>query len=324
MPAEKKIVFDPKSSSTIKENAGYASRSDVSVSSERESLVAMATDTLKTTNQDSYCKRSLAIGGGINILAVADGIGSYSSSEYASHFVADYVVNRLADLIEKGENVNFSLVFQDAQKGLVEYVKKLFAGSLDSIPQNSFGTTLIVGIDYPDRFVAAYVGNGSILHVSSLFSTFTDAVSMPWNAINLLNPHSIEVRVKEALYKFFAYNANLNDVIPSVVEVIKNPSMPGEFFVISTDGLHSADQDVPGMDEAGDMWIPADMRLKHLYDALKTYLLGKEPLTNEGLDATLRRYLSTIKEAKLINDDVTLGVVIPQRAIEYSIKQRSK
>lgn len=286
------------------------------------SICASASNTMKTINQDSHCSNYVEKCQA-QIIAVADGVGSSYKAEIGSAYVAKKAVELVSEAVERDEyNIDFVSIFDAIQEGLDKEIERQFADQLSELPDTPFGTTLIVGIDFPNRFVAAYVGNGGILHVSSLFTSFPAYINMPWNAPNLLNPNSIENQGKEALFRMFYYKGNHHQHVPSVIRVDKPCERPGELFVITTDGVTSLDQQVASKDDSGSTWIPCDDQLLLLFDRLKAYLMGQEDINEVTLKQTLDNYLDILKETKKMDDDTTLGVFISQEAKNYFIDKR--
>lgn len=317
MGLDNKLSFDPKTGkNTVR--GSYGEKSDVVTVVHGQSTVAVRSDTLKEKNKDGFCEKYIP-SLNIHVIAVADGIGNMRYCDVASRFIAQQTVSMVVEALTNGKEVDFTAIFQQAQSDMKEMIEHKYPGQYSS---DSFGTTLILGVDYPDRFTAAYVGNGSIMQISGFFSTFSDLICLPWNAINLLNPHTIEQDGREALYKFFSYGSSSSDVTPSVIDVAKTTERPGDIFVITTDGVHSADHDVPGTDDSGQIWIPADNRLKRLYDQLKDYLLNGNEIDDKSLGEMLEAYLEQMKGAGEMDDDTTLGIVVSANARDYFLSER--
>lgn len=287
-------------------------------------IAAVTSDTRKVKNQDSYCEVYVEKVKA-RIIAVADGVGSSYMSEEGSKFVAFKAVELVRNAVETDErNIDFDRIFDEIQMGLNSKVETDFAEELASLKPDSFGTTLIVGIDFPDRFVAAYVGNGSIWHVSGLFNTFPKMVCLPWNAVNLLTPDTIMSGGKEALYKIFFYNGEKKHHKPTVLQLSKLNETPGDMFIITTDGVYSSDHAIAGKDDEGEIWIPSTAQFGLLNDYLKNYVEGNEDINDETLKQMLVRYLAHIKEAKIMDDDTTLGVFISGEAKNHFMDSRKK
>lgn len=302
------------------------SASSKAVTSRTESSVAciaaVASDTRKEKNQDSYCEAYVEKAKA-RIIAVADGVGSSYKSEEGSRFVATKAVELLKKAIETDEHrVDFNGIFDQLQTGLDSMVEKDFAGEIANLKPSSFGTTLIVGIDFPDRFVAAYVGNGSIWHVSGLFNTFPKMVCLPWNAVNLLTPDTIMSGGKEALYKIFFYKGEKKHHQPTVLQLSKLNETPGDIFIITTDGVYSSDHAIAARDDDGEIWIPSTTQFGLLHDYLKAYVEGTDDINDETLKQMLVKYLTHIKEAKIMDDDTTLGMFISAEAKKHFLEKR--
>lgn len=287
-------------------------------------IAAVTSDTRKVKNQDSYCE-AYVNSAKARIIAIADGVGSSFKSEEGSKFVAFRAVELLRNAVETDErDIDFDRIFDEIQTELNSKVETEFAEELASLKPSSFGTTLIVGIDFPDRFVAAYVGNGSIWHVSGLFNTFPKMVCLPWNAVNLLTPDTIMSGGKEALYKIFFYNGEKKHHKPTVLQLSKLSETPGDIFIITTDGVYSSDHAIAGKDDEGEIWIPSTAQFGLLHDYLKAYVEGNEEINDKTLNQMLVRYLDHIKETKIMDDDTTLGVFISPEAKRHFTDSRKK
>jgi hypothetical protein len=302
------------------------------VTAESPCIAAVASCTRKEKNQDSYFETYVEKAHA-RIIAVADGVGSSYKAEEGSRKVAAKAVELLKQIIESNETVSFNSIFDkiqidfdgifDAvQADLDAMVERDYPNELSLLKPASFGTTLIVGIDMPDRFVAAYVGNGSIWHVSGLFNTFPPMVCLPWNAVNLLTPDTIMNGGKEALYKMFFYKGEKKYHRPTVLQISKLKESPGDVFIITTDGVNSSDHAIAGKDDEGDIWIPSTAQYGLLQDYLKAYVEGNDNINDETLKAMLVRYLTHIKEAKIMDDDTTLGVFISAEAKKHFMESR--
>lgn len=285
-------------------------------------IAAVCSDTRKSKNQDSLCEAYVEKAKA-RIIAVADGVGSSYKSEEGSRFVAAKAVELIQKAVEADTyHIDFDGIFDQVQAGLDAKVETEFTAELSGLKPASFGTTLIVGIDFPDRFVAAYVGNGSIWHVSGLFNSFPPAMCLPWNAVNLLTPDTSMKEGREALYKIFFYKGEKKHHKPTVVQVSKLREDPGDMFIITTDGVYSADHAIAGKDDEGDIWVPSTAQFGLLCEYLKQYVDGVEDINDATLKEVINRYLAHINEAKIMDDDTTLGVFISQEARKHFLENR--
>ena len=287
-------------------------------------IAAVSSDTRKVKNQDGFCETFVECCIA-RIIAIADGVGSSYKSEVASHYVTKKAVELIKDAVISDENhIDFEKIFDDIQAGLDAEIEEKYASELSELKLSSFGTTLIVGIDFPDRFVAAYVGNGSIWHVSGYFNKFPSVVCLPWNAVNLLNPDTTMVGGKEALYKIFYYKGKKKSHYPTVLQISKLREAPGDMFILTTDGVYSSDHAIASKDETGDIWVPSTAQYGLLYDMLKEYVEGSEEITDERLKAKIDTYLAHINEAQIMDDDTTLAIFISAESKKHFIEGRTK
>ena len=285
-------------------------------------IAAVASDTRKSKNQDSFCEAYVEKAKA-RIITVADGVGSSYKSEEGSRYVAAKAVELIQKAVEADAyHIDFDGIFDQVQSGLDIMVETEFAAELPGLKPTSFGTTLIVGIDFPDRFVAAYVGNGSIWHVSGLFNSFPPAMCLPWNAVNLLNPDTAMKEGREALYKIFFYKGEKKHHQPTVLQVSKLREDPGDMFIITSDGVYSADHAIAGKDDEGEIWVPSTAQFGLLCDYLKQYVDGIEDINDDTLKEVINRYLVHINETKIMDDDTTLGVFISQEARKHFLENR--
>jgi serine/threonine protein phosphatase PrpC len=290
---------------------------------ENLSIVASGTMSNKPVGQDA-CKNIFVENGKAHIVAVADGLGSHPHAEKGSRFVVDKAVELLESALMSGnDRIDFDEVFKQIQGALDKHIEQLLPKLPDSdklIPEECFGTTLIVGIDYPDRFVAAYVGNGAIFNISGYFAEFPPVIYLPWNAINMLNPHTVEQDGREALYKLFSWKGKTYS--PTVFEIQKNRDIPGEIFVLTTDGVYSSDHSIPGKDSEGAIWIPSSITTERLFEFLKDYLL-QSSISESSLEQAIKiKYLSELKRNKEMDDCTTVGIIITEKCYDYFRNKR--
>jgi len=284
-----------------------------------DAVFGMASDTNRSPedNQDA-CRSKDIPESHIRVVAIADGIGSSPYAKEGSTFVVDTAVDLVSKaLAGKNEVPDFRFIFSEIQSRLKEMIVTRYPTELLSLSENSFGTTLIVGVDFPDKFVTAYVGNGAIYHLSGFFAEFPKAICIPWNAVNVLNPHTIPRNGRETLYKFFCYGARPYQYIPSVIQICKEQRTPGDIFVITTDGIDSADQVTPVIDKKKNIYKPTSRPMDEFYAYLKQFLQETEQVSDENLQTMLQHFLANMKEAEVLDDDSTLGVFISTKAVEY-------
>ena len=312
------------------------SNNEVSPISASPCVAAVASDTLKPKNQDGYCEAYIEKYCA-RIIAIADGVGSSFNAEKGSRLVTSKAVELIKNAIEANGTVHFNSIFDKIQidfDGIFNQIQAELDAQVESeytdehqvaeLKSASYGTTLIIGIDLPDRFIAAYVGNGSIWHVSGLFNTFPSMVCLPWNAINLLTPDTVMNGGKEALYKIFFYKGEKKHHKPTVLQISKLNETPGDIFILTTDGVYSSDHAIAAKDDEGEIWIPSTPQFGLLNDKLKTYVEGNEDINDDTLRQMLVRYLAHLKDAKIMDDDTTLAVFISNEAKNHFMEMRMK
>lgn len=249
-------------------------------------------------------------------IIIADGIGSHFRSELGSTYACTKL-KELLEATEQLEDISFETFFNQIRIGLIEWAKHTKEFDFNEInTDQSLGTTLICVIELEKEYVIAYVGNGCIWHIDGGFNQFGKNYYIPWNSINLLNPHSVEQEGKAALNRFISIS-NI-PCSPTIIRLTKNTLSPGEIIVVATDGVYSTDQLVVGKDELETIWIKAEQTMSLLYEHL-SLMLSHNPinLTSEDVKFHLNRYLDEAKEKNLMNDDMTLGVILPKRVIDY-------
>jgi len=311
-----KITFGPKEKK-VGDN-------EVQASAVNKSVVATGFDSPKQAGSQDYGANRFVQEAQAHIIAIADGLGKHPYSEEGSRFVVKKALDLIENELKAGvKDLDFDSLFQSIQKELDSHIEELLPRLPDSNnlkPTDCFGTTLIVGIDYTDRFVVAYIGNGAIFNISGYFADFPPVIFLPWNAINMLNPHTVERDGKEALYKLFSWQGNT--CTPTVLEIRKNKEQPGEIFVLTTDGVYSADHSIPGKDSEGTIWIPSSRTTERLYDFLKAYMY-KPSISEFSLEKAIKeQYLDPLKRDKEMDDCTTLGIVITEQCVDYFRKKQ--
>lgn len=274
--------------------------------------IAAATLTNKEENQDCFSKISnpeLQLYG----VVVADGIGSFSYAKDAAQEVADFVscsINQLESL----NDLNFEVIFSEAKEKLIEFAREK---NLET-EGNTLGTTLIVAVHYPtpnrnyDTIKVAYVGNGAIWHLRGNFNHFNESQLLPWNALNYLNPHSIQEEGKEALYKLISVSDNYEEAVPSVL-TFRADKFFGDIIMICTDGVYSYDQIQIGKDNAGRTWISGEKSMSLFFSELSDYFKNG----NSDLEKHLDGYLNKLNSIEELDDDTTIAVFITDNAIKH-------
>lgn len=279
-----------------------------------KSIITCARETPKKINED-HCERFENLNLSIQGVIVADGIGSHYLPQEGSYFCTSKLKELLVNL-HSIEELDFNKLFKDVAKALDNDILANGDITIPEAAENSFGTTLICAVELEDCYKVAYVGNGSIWHIRGNFNNFSPVRFLPWNAINLLNPHTVEENGKESLYRYFSYkNSNC---IPSVITLSKDTTEFGEIILITTDGFHSADQCAVGKDGKGKLWVKGEDSLPRLLSPLSELLKADaDELQEVDLNANIERFLAETKESRLMDDDTSLGIILSAQAMRY-------
>lgn len=237
-------------------------------------------------------------------IILGDGIGSHHKPDEGSAFCVKSLKKHLENCKHLDE-LNFNELFKTVYIELKENFSNIENDTIDKT--QAYGTTLICAIELEDKYIVAYLGNGSAWHIRGNFHTFSPQRYLPWNAINLLNPHTVEENGKEALYKFIALESTENQILPSVIEINKDNELFGDIIIISTDGLYSNDHNPIAKDREGNIWIAGERKMELLFNRLKN-LVNKNQLEEQTINESIDDYLKEIEESKLIDDDTTFGI----------------
>lgn len=266
----------------------------------------------KIINQDYISKfenKNLGVSG----IIVADGLGSHYLAEKGS----EICVQELKILLESLDvfQPNFEELFKTVLYNLKDKAELIAEIQKLESKQNVLGTTLICIIEYEDKFVIAYIGNGSIWHIRGNYTHFPPQRYLPWSSINLLNPHTNDEDGKEALYRLFSLESNEENVYPTIIEVSKDNKLYGDIFIVSSDGLFSNDKAPIAKDREGGIWISGETKMEILYSKIKSFLFNQSSNT---LEKEIEAFYSEIKEKKLLDDCTSIGIIVTEQALIYN------
>jgi hypothetical protein len=282
-------------------------------------LSAAATISKKEINQDAIA----LVGDGESWpsgLVVADGLGSHYRSEIASRAAADAIGATLRTSKAGGLNA-MDEAFRAAAASVDDAWQKARSEAPPEVTARAaFGTTAVACLETPDAIVLGFLGNGAIMHLRGNFDGFPASQLLPWNALNVLNPHSIPREGKNLLYKLIGPEIGNVGSRPSTVRIGKDLETFGDIVVVVTDGISSYDQTPMGRDADGKTWVSGEQSLAMLYSHLSTFFAGS--ITSVDLRETLVRYLHELMSADLVQDDCSVGVLITERALSYQRERR--
>lgn len=236
-------------------------------------------------------------------LAVADGLGSFAMPDIASKTIIQSIQ---ADLPETYDQLDFYALFKSAKQSLID-LEENETHEADEVDQERYGTTLICMAESDSEITLAYVGNGSVWHLRGNYMQTTGATDVPWGAQNLLNPHSVNVNGREALYKLISDDQDFGKAVPSIIRLEKDP-VEGDVLIITTDGIDSPDQRRIGKNDKG-TWQRQNTLLISLYDLIHS--ASTDGLQDDQqLKNLLEDYLSSNKTEFM--DDASLGILLTQ------------
>lgn len=268
-------------------------------------LAATGTITNKSENQDAHIELE-------NSIIVADGLGSLSFAGVASQIVVQSINAELLNNFEKSERNDFKQIFENAKRKLINQATETGNDA------NHYGTTVIVALDKQEELEIAYAGNGAIWHIKGNFNEFPSTYLFPWNAVNLLNPHSIPQGGKEALYRLVSANSSFQEAEPSIINLRKD-NFFGDILMICTDGIFSNDQLNMGSNSAG-KWIKLEETMNLFFQKLKIYFEEVTEPNRENLNEFVTNYLEAIKP--IIDDDASIGILITPQVLQYQNNKR--
>ena len=276
------------------------------------SIVAFATITPKSENQDNSNAVSI---NNVNSVFVADGLGSYSYAKEASKQVVNFLISS-ANSIDGADNrnisPNFTTIFKNTKDNLIEFANDFYSINPKQT-ENNLGTTLLVALENESKIIFSYVGNGGGWHIKGNFSEFPSNYLYPWNAINILNPHTLPENGKEALYKLISDSEDYNECIPSIIELHKNNEV-GDIFMICTDGIFSSDKYKAGKNDKG-IWVKYEHSMFKFFEYLNHFFKSCELYSKEALTDILNQYLAEIKNQ--LDDDATIGIIITKETLNF-------
>jgi serine/threonine protein phosphatase PrpC len=247
-----------------------------------------------------------------SIMAVADGLGSFDYADLAAQYACEGIAQYEHD--KNASSFDMQEAFVYVQEYLVRQTEKyLIQNNIKPVHNNIFGTTLIVVLETEKEFVCGYCGNGGIFHVRGNFDHFQASQYLPWNAVNYLNPHTVQnAQGKEALYKLLSFYATPAEYTPTIIRISKDNIFYGDMLMICTDGIFSNDQTQIGKDSKNNLWIQGEATVATLYEFLKPF-----PRTEKALKDKIHEYLSHLHTQKLLDDDATIAICVSQTMLDY-------
>jgi PPM family protein phosphatase len=275
-------------------------------------IAAGASVTAKTINEDACQIRS---SDKLCTIAVADGLGSSFDSHVAASIATATFVAECAKLttpaIASPAGV-VSSIWAGVEKRLHEH----YTANRDhySGQPAPLQTTLLGLVDTGDSYLFTYLGNGSVLYVRGDFWRFKGR-DWPWCRTDLMVGHSfLDASGKDRLYGLVGPHGLTAQ--PNVGLVSKDQKY-GEFLIVCTDGISSADHVKVGRDPQQKLWIEANPQVEYLIGQTLPQFLrdmagNSEP--EQALVAALQAFLT----ARTFDDDATLAVLVSRQALHYA------
>jgi serine/threonine protein phosphatase PrpC len=284
----------------------------------RPGIAAGASVSSKTTNQDACeIRRSEKF----CTIAVADGLGSSFDAHLAASIATTAFIEECGSLTEPGliPTTNaVNLVWKGVAKQLHDHYEKSADRYFDqSAPLQ---TTLLALIDSGDTYLFTYLGNGSLLYLRGDFWRFKGR-DWPWCSTDLIVSHSfLDNSGRNRLYGILGPNGLTAE--PNIGLLSKDQRY-GEFLILCTDGISSADSLKIGRDPQEKLWLEANRNLEHLINqALPRFLA--ELVLDASPEQALGETLNAFMAAQAFDDDATLAVLVSQQAIAYARQRFGK
>ncbi len=282
------------------------------------SAVASATYRQRPTDNEDAVGTAECPAHGLRAVVIADGLGSQEHAGLGAQWSVE-TVTHLIESATRWSAPDMRHLFVQARQRLRERAEVYCAQeNLVCDWEQSFGTTLIVAVEDEHSLWLGYVGNGAIWHVRGGFNEFSENQYLPWNALNYLNPHTLQnEHGKEALYRLIS-TAEDDDAEPTILQIQKD-TVHGDLLMICTDGIHSNDQVNVGRTKDSTIWLKMEQPLLRFFEALKELFSRNDPetVTDQRLRAALERYLERLCADGLLDDDSSLGVIITSTALHY-------
>jgi len=276
---------------------------------------------LPEENQD-YTRKVRNTALGVQAIIVADGLGSQEYSglgaRWASELAAE-IIQSAASLTE----IELQDMFMKIRRSIKNKAESFLIEQGVVVDRNqSFGTTLIIAIEDASSIMIGYVGNGAIWHIRGSFNDFSENLYFPWNALNYLNPHTVQNEFgKEALYRMISISDNDAETNPTILKINKD-SLYGDILMICTDGIYSNDQVSVGRMQDSSIWCKTEPTISRFLAMLNDFFLSAKHVTDDYLFDSLNRYLSEALTAGLFDDDASIGLIISDAALKYQCNRK--
>jgi hypothetical protein len=238
-----------------------------------------------------------------NKVIICDGIGQFPDSDKAAEITI--------------ENIKF------AERGKTAEIIGLIHNATKEIKESNIvaGTTLIAAfIDETNEITKiklAYIGNGSIFHFHGNFNelpiSYSD-VNKPYLFSNILIPH---IDKEGILLRHISHDSGIPELIPSFIE-LSLTGLFGDIIFMFSDGISSLEDDIIVQDEHHRVWRNQSENVSIIINNLHLWLVENcTEVTRSKMDLFLENELYQLKDAKKLEDDASIGLIITEDVLTY-------
>lgn len=241
-------------------------------------------------------------------LIVCDGIGSFKKSgDYAENLASTFAEDGIDDILP-----------------LIESAYKNKSPNED-VPG---GTTVIAAFLEEQNWVKfQYLGNGGIVHMAGNFAEGGSSASHPFRYADIMLPH---VDSERRLIRHFSHNSGEAELTAGELKVKLNHSY-GDIFLLFSDGVSSIENKVIVDDGTGRYFRLESDILQFILRELDAFLANINKINIQAeIDNFCMSLLSNLKGkpkqegAPIMDDDIALGIIISEGALDYYIKREEK
>jgi hypothetical protein len=238
-----------------------------------------------------------------NCLAICDGIGQFDGSGIAAKILMEHLL-----FSEYGVSSELTGLIEKARDTIIS--EKIIGGS----------TFIFGAIDNREnikRVRLSYLGNGSIYHLHGDYAELPKSfnnINNFYRYSNLLIPH---VNKDLELIKYVSHQSEAFNIIPSTIE-LSLTGINGDILFLFSDGICSLEDEIIVNDDKNRIWRNLSQIVAKIIDLFHKWLiLNSKAFTEKKLISFIHDTLRELKEAKQIEDDASIGIIISEEAIKY-------
>lgn len=236
-------------------------------------------------------------------LILCDGIGEFEDSR----FIAEFVVERMLE--KQYMTLKDFLLNENLQQHKDKGVKA--------------GTTIIQASLYKKSQIVkiGYLGDGGIIHLPGDFGKLPHS-EHPYRYNEIMLPHNSP---DGALTRHISHHSTKNELTPGEIDLkLNHPS--GDILLLFTDGISTLDEKVILKDDVGRFWRNEPETIQFILKDLDKLLKETDNSGNQFQEALVsfnKNILQKLKDADLLQDDASLGIIITARVLEYYKNSRN-